>query len=783
MFERRLKLFLALLLLFALVLLLRAAQLQVLGVSHWREQAADSMKRPRQIETTRGAIVDRKGRPLALDVACVDARVDYRAIIDPPNAEWLKWQAIGRLSRRMGESYSNASYDRRLKMREAEEQQIQDDIDAMWDTLAREGGTTREEIEEARRAIVNHVDMRRRVVWFARYNRAVAKHKERDPSPWYRNWLIDGSGDLPELDRFEQDVSEEEEAHTILSDIDPETHMILKKGQENFPGLILSPGVRRDYPYGAAACHVIGRLGRVMREDIKSDPKLGVDPLRQYQYNDEIGRGGIESLCEPVLRGSRGQVIRLVGEDTELERTEPAAGKDVKISIDIELQKEVEAQFKKVRIRNDDPDKTFEALEMHGAAIAIDVKSGDVLALASNPTYDLNEFDELYGKLSRDDVNQPLLNRATQQAVVPGSTVKPIVGLGAITDGLLGVEDGIECTGYMIVNGRKIRDAFRCWTASKFAALYPDDVIAHHSFPVPHPTGHLTLADGLERSCNIYFETAAGLLKIGGLHKWYDQFGLGRRTGLGIAEASGRLPSPIGLPRDAIRRVTWFGGIGQGQVTATPIQMANVAATLARDGIWERPHLLTDRSIATTTQPVGPDRVDLKIPPAALAAARKGMINVVNSRAGTGTEAHRDDITIAGKTGTAQASAFSIPIRDDMGEFVRDSDGKVRRTVFEPASYQNPHGDVPWFRGFGAEGKATNHAWFIGYAPAEKPVIAFAVMVEYGGSGGWAAASVASGMIDACARHGYLGEAFRRMQQPGSDQAEPLARVTNGTSD
>ncbi|MBA3273949.1 MAG: hypothetical protein H0T11_08790 [Chthoniobacterales bacterium] len=776
MFERRLKLFLGILLCGALLLLLRAAQLQVFGVSHWREKAADSMKVPRQIETTRGRIIDRWDKVLAEDVPCNDARVDYRAIIDPPDEDWVFWRAVARLNRASSDEYRTAAADRRKQMREAEILNVKNGIAAMWAMLARESDRTNEEIEEVRRAIVNHVEMRRRVVWFARYNRAVSQHNERDPLPWYRNWLIDGSGDMPELDRFEDAVSEEKEAHTVLSDISDDTLMRLKKNQEHFPGLLLRPGVRRHYPYGEAACHVIGRLGRVMQQDIKADPNLGIDPLRQYQYNDEIGRGGIESLAEPTLRGSRGQVVQLVGANTEIDRIEAAAGKDVKISIDIELQKEVEAEFKHVSIKNFDG--SGEEIEMHGAAVAIDVKSGGVLALASNPTFNLNQFNDLYGEMAEDDINQPLLNRATQMAFEPGSVVKPIVGLGAIADGLVGIHETIECTGHLIINGRKQPGGFRCWTASKFGALHPS-LVAHHQIGGnnPHPTGFLNLADGLERSCNIYFETSAHRLGMDGMRKWLTSFGLGRRTGIGISEARGTIPDPTGLPGITILHNTWWGAIGQGQVLATPIQMATVAATLARGGIWERPRLLQDRSAKTSTQPTTPDSVDLQIPAEALALARKGMIDVVHSPSGTGTVAVRTDMKIAGKTGTATAVRFSVPERHDNGALIRDEKGVVKRIPFETTSHLNRQGPISWYRGFEKDGKTVNHAWFIGYAPAEKPVIAFAVMIEYGGSGGHAAASVANGLLDACARRGYFGQEIQRMQ-PADGATAPVARAS-----
>src|SRR5690606_29717684 len=148
----------------------------------------------------------------------------------------------------------------------------------------------------------------------------------------------------------------------------------------------------------------------------------------------------------------------------------------------------------------------------------------------------------------------------------PGSTVKPIVGLGAISDGLIGAHGTIECTGYLVLDGRTYRVG-RCWVASKFASLLGERGVAHHPIPWSdaHPTGHLTYSDALQRSCNVYFETLADKMGLEGLSKWYRQFGLGMPVGIGIPESSGRLPDSFRGPADVRRSATWFAGIGQGQ--------------------------------------------------------------------------------------------------------------------------------------------------------------------------------------------------------------------------
>src|SRR5205814_1980847 len=192
----------------------------------------------------------------------------------------------------------------------------------------------------------------------------------------------------------------------------------------------------------------------------------------------------------------------------------------------------------------------------------------------------------------------------------------------------------------------------------------------------------------LERSCNVYFETMADRLGMEGVNFWMDQFGLGRPTGIWISERGGSIPRDARGLALRLRSTVWFAGIGQGQVQATPLQMANVVATIARDGHWLRPHLITnDRQLLPhpTTNPVLnaiPDSADLHLSPAALRAVKQGMINVVQGPAGTGTDAFRKDLLIAGKTGTAQAAPFRLLQRDATGKPLLDSKGnRVYNTV------------------------------------------------------------------------------------------------------
>ena len=764
MFERRLKIFLGILMFVIGMLLLRAFHLQVLTRGTWLAAAEELKKRPALIETTRGRILDCKGLEIAVDEASMNACVDYRAIVRDP--KWIRALARSRLIERAADDFKQADKTRKEIMIAAEAEQVTADIDRMFALLAKEAPQGAEQVEDTCRQIDLRVAMGRRKRQYDRYLLANEEHQTDGPPAWYRRWLIEGGKDGPQVDDFDDTEGEEVSAHPVVQNISPEGYLRLSRAMARCPGLELRPGTHRKYPFGAAGCHLIGTISPVNKEDIQNDPNFMKDPLREYNIQDVIGRGGLEALCEPALRGTRGRVYRLAGTDDQVDCS-PQGGADVRSTIDIQLQYELQKLFEKMDVPSNLPeDKRHMTVAMHGAAVVIDIKSGAVRAMASYPDFDLNKLQEDYELLAGQTDNAPLLNRATQSMMVPGSTIKPVVGISAITQGLnvpgygtMTTKLGIECTGYLVINKHKMPNG-RCWVASKFEGKIAS--VAHHPIPSPHhgsfgnPDGFLCFADALERSCNVYFETVADAFGANGLSVWYDRFGLGRETGIGIAESRGMLPRDVPVQQPS---VAWFSGIGQVGVLATPIQMANIAATIARDGVWLRPRLVeegTTTVVITTRKHVRiPDRVDLELSKDALAAAREGMIRVVNSPVGTGTDGHMDEMTVAGKTGTAQGSELKDPVTDANGKIVHDDKGKEIRKVREPATIDHPTA-TPWYRGWNADGKALNHAWFIGFAPANDPQVAFAVLVQYGGSGGHTAAETAKKALIACVEHGYI---------------------------
>ncbi|MDP9173386.1 MAG: penicillin-binding transpeptidase domain-containing protein [Planctomycetota bacterium] len=769
MFERRLKIFLTLLLVASSGLVLRAVQIQWVQHDLWTEAAKKTLRQSLRVDTTRGQILDRNNQVLALDEPCIDACVDYRVVTEEPDAKWIKEHADDDLRRQLGDQFAQTKRSRDWTLIESDEMaRVRANLDAMWADLASLSHTPREDIEETRRTIVTGVETRRRYLWWRSYKSATTRPDHEDSKAWYSAFLGD-TGDQDDVDKFELDIGEQYAPQVILSAVTPEVLRDLAPLVEKYPALSLRPGKHRKYPFGEIACHVVGWMGQVGQEEMKDNDPNAADDLRKYWNNEILGRAGVEAACEETLRGTKGRLEKDSGTDEIVASRDPIAGKDVHISVDVDMEKEILDAFKQRRTHTFTDGTVDTRWDQHGAAVVLDVKTGQVLAMVSNPGFDPNLLDKQFTTWAHNDLDTPMLNRATQMALEPGSTVKPIVGSGAITEGIMSPTDTIECTGYLVLRGHTYSIG-RCWVAAQFSNILKS--VAHHPVPIgyEHPTGFLTISDALERSCNVVFETIADRMGLSKLSFWFSQFGLGHPTGIGIEEKSGTIPPPFDASiHSPMRMKTWFAGIGQGLVQATPLQMANVAATVARGGIWLRPKLMLDSQDINraTTRPatlLGPDSVDLHLSSQAIATVQEGMFRVCNERAGTGTgiqpelqdEKLADDplmhIEIAGKTGSAQTKLMTIPKRDKNGAQVI-VDGRYQHDTID----LDAPGTEGWYHSIGPS-KHMVHAWFIGYAPAKNPRVAFCVMVQYGETGGVVAGAIAHDVLEACYRHGYLGQ-------------------------
>jgi penicillin-binding protein 2 len=350
-------------------------------------------------------------------------------------------------------------------------------------------------------------------------------------------------------------------------------------------------------------------------------------------------------VTEASLRGQRGRII----EDYDrqlLERTDPVPGHDVHLTIDLDLQDYT------VRLLREaveaDPDRTG------AAAVVIEVATREVRALASYPVYSYERFNDDYDRLQRDAKGLPLLFRAVQAQYPPGSICKAITLIGGLSEGVVTADTRIHCTGHLLPDQP---DQFRCWIYN----MYPG--ITHDL--TDDPAGQ-EAESAVRNSCNIYFYTVGGLLGPERLCQWFSRFGLGRPAGTDLIEESlGIVPTEAWLLENANRRHqisdAWNFSIGQGEVTISPLQAANVAATIA-SGLWEPVRLAYDQTgHAFGPPPAPPTAFDDRH----LQVLRRGMWRVVNERGGTGPWAKLDtgDYELCGKTGSAQAQPRPIAYR------------------------------------------------------------------------------------------------------------------------
>ncbi len=771
MFERRLKIFIGVLVLITLMLLSRVFEVQVVAHAYWSRQAVGMLTKPQITETTRGRILDIHGNPMALDTACTDACVDYRAVIDPPDPAWLKTIVTARVKNRYGPDFRTAKAEQKKAMLADETRQTLADIQSMWDTLAQlnpqaaGNPNPRALIDDIRKSIVQSVQTRRK--WLSARNQQ-RNQLRASTSSRLMKWLSGSDAESTSTDNLGT-IQEEQEPHVVLPALDSDGCNFLGKRLEQFPGLVLRASTHRLYPMNTTACHLLGNLSHVSAADLEDARRANLDELRQYTPSDVIGRNGVEALCEPLLRGTRGKIERRVSDDTIIAQQDFVPGADVRLSIDAPLQDQVQKMLEHVTEidhKTNIPETPEGGVSMHAAAVILDVATNEVRVLASNPGFDLNQLQDHYAALNSDTLNEPLRNRATSDAFEPGSTVKPVIGLGSISQGLIHPMDTIECTGSLYLmavgpDGRSHRlkmPGGRCWVLSENAQYFRERGLdgSHHPIPTsdPHPTGFLTFADALERSCDIYFETLADRLGPAGVNHWYDQFGLGRITGIGIHEEPGLRPDEYKSYLKDPRMNNCYAGMGQGTSRATPLQIANEAATIARGGIWMRPRLLTADSQAALDSLQSPDstrvdQVDLHLDPEALRQSRIGMINVVSGRAGTGPIDCPEGITVAAKTGTADAAPIWVRIKA--------ANGQIFKQPLTPVARHGAETDTPWYRSTDEDGKSLVHGWYMGYAPADHPQIAFCVLVEYAGAGGGVSAGpIASQILEACVHAGYL---------------------------
>lgn len=440
--------------------------------------------------------------------------------------------------------------------------------------------------------------------------------------------------------------------------------------RSDFPGLIIEIEVSREYIYGDVGSHLIGYLGKLNPSQSK-DPALKDVPPEAF-----IGQWGAEMLFDKSLRGTPGkrviEVDALGREIRLLQEKPPIKGRDIMLSVDINLQKEAEKAFG----------------EKAGALVAIKPGTGEILGMLSKPSFDPNLFargisyDEW--RVLTHNRKKPMLNRAFQSQYPPGSTFKIVTAIAALEEGVISPETKVDCRGGISYG----RWHFSCWRK--------------------HGHGVISLHRAIVESCDVYFYKAGERLGIDKIYDYATSLGLGRETGIELGrERQGLIPNTKW--KQERKKQQWYLGetfnaaIGQGYVAVTPLQLAVMTGTIANGGNLYKPTLIKD------AQPVISGRA--RVRPETLEIIKKGLSGVVSEPGGTGWAAKSQFISIAGKTGTAQVVAVKSG-SPYLSERFRD------------------------------------HAWFVAFAPVEKPEIALAVFVEHGGHGGGAAAPIAKRAIE-----------------------------------
>jgi penicillin-binding protein 2 len=474
----------------------------------------------------------------------------------------------------------------------------------------------------------------------------------------------------------------------------------LMEHQNEFPGLQISETHLRSYERGAIAAQTLGYVAEITKEQLEVKEKDG------YAPGDRIGQTGIEAAYDTYLRGIPGvgrvyvDALGRVTSERQFSQL-PEAGDNIKLTLDAELQEAAEEAIAYgIRLAHEDDEWAANG----GALVALDVRTGEILALASDPAFDPNVYvgtvsEKDLKRLADPKANHPTVNRAIAGIYPPGSTFKPFTALAALQEGMLGSGELIQCTGKRVIDGQ----TFMNWD--------------------PYKNEPMILTTALANSCDTYFyEVALRFYERpdSPLQRWSRKMGFGRKTGVDVGpEEVGLVPTPGWRRRTFESEIDkiWTSGdsvqlsIGQGDLLVTPLQMARAYAMIANGGKLVEPHLVkaveeprNEGEPAVVLRPYAPKPPkDIGLDPTALRVVQEGLFDATHANYGTSQSVFGAfPVPIAGKTGTAE-------------KFVR----------------------LPGYQGL------RDQSWWCGYGPYQQPELAVCAVIENGGHGGTAAAPAA----------------------------------------
>ncbi|MCY4379109.1 MAG: penicillin-binding protein 2 [Candidatus Dadabacteria bacterium] len=462
---------------------------------------------------------------------------------------------------------------------------------------------------------------------------------------------------------------------TIAKDISREELLLVEKSKEELEGMFLEVGHKRFYPHGEAAAVLLGYTGIANAQEVRTYGRI--------KAGNELGKMGVEKVFDSELRGTNGLEYVMVNAHGKVISDSVAAllparksremvqGEDIHLTIDAQLQK-----------------VAYDALgKEKGAIVAMDVRSGEVLAMVSRPSYRPEQISK--GLSSEQKIKKKksfsLLNRSTQGTYPPGSVLKIITAFALLEEKTADPELSVYCPGYHLINKKR----FNCWREE-----------GH---------GHMNLYRAIVESCDVYFYKLSLKLGVDGLYPYLKKFGLGERTGIALPEKRGVSPSKTWKRKHL--KEPWYPGetailaIGQGYVTTTPLQISVVTSAIANGGIIVKPKIRKTDEKKLPRITGAAQRLDAK----SVSFLKKALYGAVNEHRGTGIYARSKITSVSGKTGTAQ----------------------VVSAKFESTKKQ-----------------FQDHAWFTSYAPSDSAEISVTVLVENGGSGSVAAAPIAKEIIE-----------------------------------
>jgi len=472
----------------------------------------------------------------------------------------------------------------------------------------------------------------------------------------------------------------------LKQDITPDEEEFIEAHRDEFPELVTIDEQRRLYPRDGFAAHLIGYVGEVS-EEMLDNPQYAY-----YEPGDVVGKSGVEQSYDQLLRGKDGSsdvVVDSHGREVGRLGTEPATpGQGLRLTIDLDIQKAAELALG----------------NRNGAIIAMDPHTGEVLALVSRPTFDPNAFSvrirrDEWNKLITDP-NHPLLDKAIQAQLAPGSTFKIIMAAAGLQEGVAETMK-VHCSGGASFYGHY----FRCWVHS-----------GH---------GEVDISSAITHSCDVFFYTLAQKLGIDKIAYWAEHLGLGSKTGIDLpGEVAGTVPSTEWKMKNYHQK--WYAGetisvgIGQGAVAATPVQMARAIAGITSGGALVRPHVVFPDEVPPDYQQAvlesfpGSGKAKVTIDPANWEIITDAMEKVLEP-GGTDASAHLEGIDFAGKTGSAQTMSNALANRLGHSHSVKDN------------------------------------GWFVGVSPRRNPDIVVCVLFESGEHGtlaGRLAAPVIAAFVD-----------------------------------